>query len=627
MKGLFCDWLLSCAIAAAPVTPLPDLYYGTVLYSYYQDDTSQALLDAMVAQQRNQLGDDPVRYDLAKGSFAFAEGMYQFAEQTFAGIADAELKPIDRMRLSFHLAREYFRREDWNKAAELIKDVDLGKSWLGRERFHPEVEFMRAELATRAGDWSAARTAIDHIDAQSAFHAYARFNLGVAQRAAGDLDGAAESFTKLSELDVYTEEALDLKQRSLLALAFIRRAQTETTSAEYILGALPSRTRYRDLAMSSYGGLAMDTGDYKLAARVWMTLADNDYWTQSSAAARLALPMSLEQMSSRELALSQYRTAEAMYEARVGKLTNLVAKVDDPAWMGELLQVFAAAPASADEDEAARRQALMDQWRETFGHTDWLEWLAAEDVHELLLQWRELKDISDWLNALPEELATFDGLTKEQRRRSAAARELITAEGLTDRRAAIAAEISALNTSIAAMRAATPERTTEWMLKLADPDQAARLRDLAEKRSLVQTHAKPAEQPRLLARIDRIEGLLFWEFVETRPERLRELDKALREAQALATDVDERLVRITRAENEFSAGVETDFLAFQSRADDITRQVALALNDRQTRLADQVRNGIRREVAQLERHLLITRMAIARATDALALSADGEARP
>ena len=51
----------------------------------------------------------------------------------------------------------------------------------------------------------------------------------------------------------------------------------------------------------------MDNGDYELAARVWLTLRQQDYWTPSTAAARLGYPLTLEQLASRELALQQYR--------------------------------------------------------------------------------------------------------------------------------------------------------------------------------------------------------------------------------------------------------------------------------------------------------------------------------
>jgi hypothetical protein len=104
---LLCDWILSCVLTVQPVTPLPDLYYGTVLYDYYQDDYQQALLDALIVEQRGAVGNDPVRLQLAKGSFAFADGMFAMAEQTFASVGDGELTPLDKMRLSFHSARRF----------------------------------------------------------------------------------------------------------------------------------------------------------------------------------------------------------------------------------------------------------------------------------------------------------------------------------------------------------------------------------------------------------------------------------------------------------------------------------------------------------------------------------------
>src|SRR4249920_2513964 len=99
MKGFLCDWILSCVLSVQPVTPLPDLYYGTVLYDYFQDDYQQALLDALIAERRGAVGDDPIRLQLAKGSFAFADGMFALAEQTFASAGAGALPPIDKMRL------------------------------------------------------------------------------------------------------------------------------------------------------------------------------------------------------------------------------------------------------------------------------------------------------------------------------------------------------------------------------------------------------------------------------------------------------------------------------------------------------------------------------------------------
>src|SRR5262245_33463168 len=177
---LLCDWILSCVLSTTPATPLAELYYGTMLYDYYQDDYQQALVDTLIAEQRGDLGADPVKFELAKGSFAFADGMYAMADRTFASVADGELTPLDKMRLSFHLARQDLRRQDWDGVERHVADIDLGKGWLGHERLHPEVEYMRAELATARGNFAAAQAAIDRIEPKSPMRAYALFNLGVA---------------------------------------------------------------------------------------------------------------------------------------------------------------------------------------------------------------------------------------------------------------------------------------------------------------------------------------------------------------------------------------------------------------------------------------------------------------
>ena len=79
MKSLLCDWLLSCVLSVQGPTPLSDLYYGSVLYDYYQDDYQQALLDTLIVEAGE------------------SEGVY--------------LAPFDIDRL-----RAYRRREVWGNA-------------------------------------------------------------------------------------------------------------------------------------------------------------------------------------------------------------------------------------------------------------------------------------------------------------------------------------------------------------------------------------------------------------------------------------------------------------------------------------------------------------------------------
>jgi hypothetical protein len=614
MKSFLCDLILSCTLVAQPVTPVEDLYYGTVLYAYYQDDLERALLDTLIAEQRNRRGEDVVRFELAKGSFAFADGMYRYAERTFAGLPKDQLTELDTMRLTFHLAREAFRQKDFARARENLHTIDLGRSWFGRERFHPELEFMRAELATQVGDFDGALRALERIDETNSLRAYALFNLGVGLRSAGRLRRAEAVFRQLSEAPGDDAETLDLKQRAQLALAFVKRDGAELASAETLIGDLPAAGRYRDLALTSYGGMAMDNGDYRLAARIWMSLQKQDYWSESTATARLAFPMSLEQMAPGELALIEYRAAERSFEARLGELTALSMRADDSQWLGGLLKVFA-----APDHSSAEMGDLVDRWRIELGHTDWLQWLSTERVHELLLEWHELTGISDWLEGLPEQLAIFDALSDEQQRRAQAARHLIETDGLTETRERLAQTLQTLHDSLVALRAMQPSRTSDWMFQLADPQQRELLVRLRTQRQKVR-RLREDQQGVWIERIDRLEGLVFWNLVDQSSQRLRGLEKRTRDdAQALA-EIDARIVKVRTAEDALMAGVRTDFVAFQTRADAITRSVGMALAQREAMLGAELKAGMARETRQVEHHLLVTRIAIARATDRLAMN-------
>ena len=624
MKNFICELILSCVVAAPVGKPVDELTYGSMLYSYYQQEYQQALLETMVAEAQNRRGEDTVRFELAEGSFAFSERMYETARTTFAEVDSAELTELDQMRLAFHLAREYHRRGEYAGMELQLDRIALKSNWLGRARFHPEVEFMRSEAAMAAGNYAEAETYLDVLDDDDPLLAYGLYNLGVAYREADDLAGSRRAFERLASLKVKTSgkkaasaETLDLMQRAKLALSFVAREQQETADATRVLGGLPGEGRYRDVALASYGGLAMEQGDYELAARIWLTLQNQDYWTSSTAQARLAFPMSLEQLASREMALTQYRKAEQSFESRLALLTDLRTRAEDPAWVKNLLLVF-----SAPDRDDERMADLVARWREQLGHTDWLEWLATEDTHQVLMEWRELLAMRDFLTALPEQLGAFEQVAVERRRRSAEAKVLLEDEALLANRSALQAETDRQKLALDELSRSGAVRSMDWMAKLATPEEQALLDELAEMRALVSAHMEGRDQEKWLGRIDRLEGTVFWQIADDRSDRTRKLAKTHAENLGLLADVGSRINRVENAEAEFAAGVETDFLVFTDRADMLTADVARALDAREVALAGELRRGMAREMKEVQQYLLVTRIGIARATDELAMGAE-----
>jgi tetratricopeptide (TPR) repeat protein len=617
MKNLICELILSCVVASAGVRPLDELTYGNVLYSYYQDDHQQALLDTMVAQTRGRTGEDPVRFQLARGSFAFSERMFSAARSAFEAVDPEQMTELDRMRLAFHLAREYHRRGNYPAMSGQLEKIELGRSWSGRARIHPEVAYMRSEAAMAAGQLEVARALLQPLEDGEPLLAYGLFNLGVAFRSAGDNEAARETFGRLAGMKASNAETRDLVARARLALAWVAREQQAMTDAQGVLGDLPGSGRYRDAALASYGDLAMDNEDYELAARIWLTLQNQGYWTASTAQARLAFPVSLERLASREQALEQYRAAEATFESRLVLLDDLSRQAEDPKWIRSLLMVFA-----APEQDREQMSELVASWRERLGHTDWLEWLAAEDTHQVLSEWRELVTMNRWLDRLPPELAAFEQVTAERRRRGAAARQLLVEGALLEQRTTLAVEVDRQAAVLDRLSSMEPERHADWMRQLATPAELGLISELEQARTLASRHLSDADRRAWLGRIDRLQGILFWQIADDATVRLQKLRRAQEENVVLLEDLDGRIARVASAEAEFVAGVETDYLAFADRAAELTSEVAVAVGRRELALADEIKRGMAREMKEVQRYLLATRIGIARATDHLSMAAD-----
>ncbi len=87
---------------------------------------------------------------------------------------------------------------------------------------------MRAEVATQHGDFAAAQNRDRAYRSQSSRFAPTRCSTSALRmRAAGQLEQAEQTFATLGAMDVYEADALDLKQRALVALSVVKRQRAE----------------------------------------------------------------------------------------------------------------------------------------------------------------------------------------------------------------------------------------------------------------------------------------------------------------------------------------------------------------------------------------------------------------
>lgn len=425
MKGIVCDWMLGCLLAAPQVDPnVPpilspsDLQFRSILYQVYQQQDEQALIEALVTENLAPgAPSDRARYQLAQISTAFAINARSIALGAAAKMESEGLGAQDRIRLAVLLARDSHRHADWSRLEHELEQINTVRREIGDAAPLPaeiaaEINFMRAELATAQGDFGRAEAIIrDEIPERDSGRAFALFNLGVALRNSGIPTRAEQTFTTLASMRVYSEDALDLKQRALVALALLNQQRTASASAEAFLRQIPAQSRYHDQALVAYASLAMEHGDYEVAARIWSTLLQESTWSNAAKTAQLGYPICLENLGKPRVALNQYRLAEANFTQRLEQLRTLSARMEDVEWKRRLIHAFAKLP-----DDELSSDPTLQSWRDGLGHDDWFAWLTSAEVQRLLQDLRELERMITWLTAAAEPAANGATALAERRR-------------------------------------------------------------------------------------------------------------------------------------------------------------------------------------------------------------------
>ena len=427
------DWLLGDGVASS-ATVRADLEYRSVLYRLYRDRPDDALVYAVAL---TTLTDDPV----TRGQLALAElaatgagGARAVISPTLATADLASLEAPLRLRTALLAARAALARSDWSSLRSALAQVNAAQSALGAPSLPAsvaaELGFLRAEDATADGDFDRAQAVIAaQLSPRDPERAYALFNLGVALRGAGVPSRAERVFEQVTKMPVYSDDTLDVRARARVALSALELQRTQSASAEEVLRDAPASGRYREQFLAAYGARAMQHGDYPLAARIWLTLARESPWSAVGKTAWVAYPMCLEHIAAPDVALAQYRDAEARFERRIVDLDALLARTRDPIWDRGLVDVLA-----RDPDPTLRRDPTLTEWRDRVGNDDWLVWLNAGATRSALQDLAYLDRISAWLAAgVPSAF--------ESRARSLAA---ATARAANDRRAVLAREIAAI---------------------------------------------------------------------------------------------------------------------------------------------------------------------------------------
>lgn len=347
-------WLTMVAPAQAD-EPRPerakDLRYGWALYEYHQGNVFEALTQLAVAREQGGIeghGDHPA---LVEGGLMLSWGMTREASKLFTELlgsdgAGSTLSPEVRNQAWFYLGKVFFLEGNRELAGENLERVDAEALAEANHDLYREWVYLRARVAmmsSRIEDESKLTSLKEQLEDTDIWSLYLQYNSAVAALDAGDVATAeAELQTLIAIIQQSADSAKPeaeregLLDRARLSLARLYLRDDRFDAALEILSDMPLNGVFADQALFDYAVAAAGQGRPDRALDALDTLSNRNLflpWRQQVPFARAYV---LEQMSRPQRALSAFKQAADLYQARIKELDNIRNELSEQSLMAQL---------------------------------------------------------------------------------------------------------------------------------------------------------------------------------------------------------------------------------------------------------------------------------------------------
>ena len=347
-------WLTMVAPAQAD-EPGPerakDLRYGWALYEYHQGNVFEALTQLAVAREQGGIeghGDHPA---LVEGGLMLSWGMTREASKLFTELLGSDgtgstLSPDVRNQAWFYLGKVFFLEGNRELAGENLERVDAEALAEANHDLFREWVYLRARVAmmsSRIEDETKLTSLREQLEDTDIWSLYLQYNSAVAALDAGDVATAEAELQTLIAIIQQSADSAEpeaeregLLDRARLSLARLYLRDGRFDAALEILGDMPLNGVFADQALFDYAVAAAGQGRPDRALDALDTLSNRNLflpWRQQVPFARAYV---LEQMSRPQRALSAFKQAADLYQARIKELDNIRNELSEQSLMAQL---------------------------------------------------------------------------------------------------------------------------------------------------------------------------------------------------------------------------------------------------------------------------------------------------
>ncbi len=493
-----------------------DLRYGVVLYDYFQQNYFQSLTELMLGESKQDMPNHGEFARLLRGGVSLSYGLNGEAEQIFDQLLATHPEPEVRDRAWFYLGKSYYQRGDHQRAASYLtrSGGELPKK-LATER-----DYLSARIALDRGE----SVAIPADARMTPWLPYLMFNASVAEVKRGDWQGAVSLLNRMAALPLRNEDHKALRDRgfTVAGYSYLGAGQPAQAAAEFKRVRLTSPLV--DKALLGYGWAAAQQGDYQAALKPWQALRERSLYSPAVQEVLLALPHAYEELGDEAQALAEYERSEQALQAEIARVSEAMTKLRDmpllAVWLEEAEQ-------SVGEQWLSRTRAL--PVRTDMPYLEQL--LASNPVQEVIRDLRDLAVLDSYLSDWRGRLQALDAAQSLQYQRRQQLLADHPEQQLGEREATLRAQREQLSTRL--QEAST---SGDGLALMSDAELAQWQRLQRVEKNLDAQTAAGRDVRAQRERFERLRGLLQWQAQDQFAPRRREMEKALRDADAVLAD-------------------------------------------------------------------------------------------
>jgi len=522
--------LLAASSAVAGTTApeeVKDLYFGEALYYAFQEEWFDAIsrLDTELTLHHGL--DEPDldtlyvhinHAEFAVGDFELAYRMHQRAGRAIKAVIEGNVEEEVRNEAIYRLAKMYFQKDQPRNALFAIERIN-GKV---PETIRYDLAFLRAQVLMANGRFEDAAEILQSVQGVKSLQGFSTYNLGIALIRTGKEKEGRLFLDRTGQIGTNHTLTLAIKDKSNLVLGSKLMEEESFDAAKLVLDRVRLEGPFSNRALLGSGWADASQDRYERALVAWSLLAKREATDPSVQEGMLALPYAYGKLNVHSKAAVLYGHALEKFNAQVDKLDASIKSIRE----GHFLKALVREELKQDANWVVKLRQL-PQTPETYYL---LQMMASHDFQESLKNYLDLEALRKRLSSWEADLVAFE-------------------EIIATRRAYYAPLLPAIDNRFrqldSQMRLRLEQRNhieqrLNAMLTAPRPDYLATSQERVANEKMIQLEEQLNGQTsgaakKILARIQRLRGVLQWDIYTEYDHRFTEAHTHLR---ALNTEVD-----------------------------------------------------------------------------------------